>query len=215
MVVVLVIGPSASGKSRLIAGVERLAAETGVTRGIRIAKRATTRAAREDETLPAENVFLDGEDFQRAAKSGALDVHWKREISREHINRYGFALAREMESGSVLILSANNYLNWERQPPLVALRAEGRLMVVRVCASMETRLARLRARRPKLSDLEIASRMADLPASLLSPADHVVPNDPEFERTSEWEMLRLINAFRFSAIGSIQPPPATSSPRAA
>jgi ribose 1,5-bisphosphokinase PhnN len=200
MVVVLVNGASASGKSRLIAGVERLANETGVMRGVRIAKRTTTRAAREQETLPNENLFLDPEDFHLATQAGALDVHWKREISRDHVNRYGFAIARELDRGSVLILSANNYLDWEKQQPLQTLRAENRLMVVRVCASVETRLGRLRGRRPKLSDLEIASRMADLPAHLLPPADHVVPNDPEFELTAEWEMLHLISAFRFSAM---------------
>jgi len=199
-VAVLINGASASGKSRLIAGVEQRASESGVLRDLRIAKRTTTRAVRERETLPGENLFLDNEDFYRATQMGTLDVHWKRQISSDHVNRYGFSLARELDAGGVVILSANNYLDWARQPRLQTLRAEGRLMVVRVCASLDTRLARLRARRPMLSELEIGSRMADLPPYLLPPADHAVPNDPAFETFAEWELLRLIAAFRFTSV---------------
>jgi ribose 1,5-bisphosphokinase PhnN len=202
MVVVLINGASASGKSRLIAGVERRAVESGVFKDLRVAKRTTTRAAREAESLPHENLFLDPEDFHAAAQSGALDVHWKREISSNHVNRYGFSIERELDQGGVILLSANNYLQWTRQASLLALRDVGRLMVVRVSASPETRLGRLRARRPRLSDLEVGARMADLPPHLLPPADHVVPNDPEFERVAEWQLLELIAAFRFSVNGA-------------
>lgn len=199
-VAVLINGASASGKSRLIAGLGRRAGESGVLRDLRIAKRTTTRAARDDESLPSENLFLDGEDFYRAAQAGVLDVHWKRPISADHVNRYGFSLAREFDSGGVVILSANNYLDWTRQAPLQALRAEGSLMVIRICASLDTRLSRLRGRRPSLSQSEIGSRMADVPAHLLPPADHVVPNDPAFETFAEWELLRLVATFRFTCV---------------
>jgi len=196
---VLVNGASAAGKSRLIRDLGRITTESGVLRDIRIAQRATTRAAREAESLPEENQFLDGEAFYEATQNGALDVHWQRAISRDHINRYGFSMARELDGGGVVILSANNYLDWTKQAPLMQLRSEGRLMVVRVCASLETRLARLHARRPSLTPDEIGSRMADLPHYLLPPADHVVPNDPQFEGSASWELLRLVTAFRFSS----------------
>jgi ribose 1,5-bisphosphokinase PhnN len=200
-VAVLVNGASAAGKSRLIGGLERRAAESGVLRDLRVAKRATTRAIREAESLPSENLFLDPEAFYQATRAGTLDVHWKRQVSSDHTNRYGFSLARELDAGGVVVLSANNYLDWTRHAPLQTLRAEGRLMVIRICASLDTRLARLRGRRPPLSELEIAFRMADLPAHLLPPADHVVPNDPAFETFAEWELLRLVAAFRFSSQG--------------
>jgi ribose 1,5-bisphosphokinase PhnN len=199
--VVVVNGSSASGKSRLIASVERIAEDAGVLRGVRVAQRTTTRAPREHESRPGENRHLDSEQFHAAVRAGALDVHWKRVISADHQNHYGFALARELPESGLLILPANNYLDWESQPLLMALRGEHRLMVIRVWASLGTRIARLRARRPRITEPELGSRLADLLGYLLPPADHVVPNDPEFEKSAEWEFLRLVAAFRFSSQG--------------
>ena len=116
--------------------------------------------------------------------------------------RYGFALARELAAGDVVILCANNYLDWTRVALLTGLRAERRLMVVRVHASLNTRLARLRAVRPSLEEFELAHRLTDLPGDLLPPADHVVPNDAPFERSAEWELMRLIASFRFACLPS-------------
>jgi hypothetical protein len=74
-------------------------------------------------------------------------------------------------------------------------------MVVRIHASIDVRLARLRALRPPLSEWEVASRMADVPPERFPPADHVVSNDPGFEESAEWQLLQLITTFRFSHAG--------------
>jgi ribose 1,5-bisphosphokinase PhnN len=191
-VVVVVNGSSATGKSRLIAGVERIAADAGVLRGVGVARRATTGRPRELESRLGGERHLNDEQFEAAVRSGALDVHWMRAISADCQIRYGFALARALPESGLLILPANNYLDWTRQPSLMALRAERRLIVIRMWASLDTRAMRLRARRPSLTQLELVSRLADLPDKLLPPADHVVPNGPEFESSAEWEFLRLV-----------------------
>lgn len=198
-IVVLVNGASASGKSRLLAGVQRIALDSGVLRDVRVAKRTTTRKARDAESLPTENHYVDEESFEETVQAGVLDVHWRRTISAAQQNRYGFALASELERDGVVLVSGNDYLDWTTQPVLSALRRQRRLMVVRVWASHETRLARLTARRPALSQVELKSRMAGVRADLLPLADHVVPNNPEFQTLAEWEFLRLIAAFRFAA----------------
>ena len=196
--VVLLNGASASGKSRLVAGVQRIAAEAGVLQGVRVAQRSTTRRARERESLPTENRHLKPKEFEKAVASGELDVHWRRAISPEHEIRYGFSLGAELGAGGIVILSTNNYLDWPKQPLLSALRHGRQLMVVRVFASDQTRFARLAARRPPLSPTELASRMADVRSATLPPADHLVPNDTEFQALAEWEFLRLLAAFRFA-----------------
>ena len=161
-------------------------------------RRDRRRVPPDAESLPTENQFLSSKQFEMDVQAGLIDVHWRRPIAEDHVNRYGFSLAPELTHGGVVVLSGNNYLEWRDQPLLVSLRDAGRLMVVRVHATVETRLARLLARRPALSDPEIASRMLDVPGSTLPSADHVVPNDPLFERTAEWELVRLIAAFRFA-----------------
>jgi ribose 1,5-bisphosphokinase PhnN len=197
---VVVNGSSASGKSRLIAGVERVARESAVLRGLRCARRTTTRALRDRESLPTENRHLDPAAFELEVQSGSLDVHWRRRLSSGHEIRYGFSLDAERARGGLVILSANNYLDWMAQPLLAGLRDERRLMVVRVWASRETRHLRLRARRPALAAAELGSRLDDLRPASLPPADHVIPNDAEFEPFAEWELLRLLAAFEFSSV---------------
>jgi ribose 1,5-bisphosphokinase PhnN len=196
---VLVNGSSGSGKSWLIGRVERRARELAVLHGLRCATRATTRAPRERESLPAENRYLDPTAFELEAGSGAFDVHWRRLIGADHEIRYGFAVGAELGRGGVIVLSANNYLDWTAQPVLAALRREGRLTVVRVWASRETRRTRLCARQPGLAGSELAARLDDLPAHALPPADHVVPNDRPFEAHAEWDLLRWLSAVHLAA----------------
>ncbi|HEX4838217.1 MAG TPA: hypothetical protein VFV03_06820 [Solirubrobacteraceae bacterium] len=199
-VVVLVSGPSASGKSELIAGVERIVAETGVLRGTRVAPRTTTRPVHAPRSVPLSSGTLDLEEFHAAVCSGVLDVHWRRMLEAYMPKRYGFALARELAAGDVVILRANNYLDWRRVPLLTVLRAEGRLMVVRAHASLNTRLTRLRALRPRPEESELAHRFMDLPPELLPPADHVVRTDRPSEQSAAWDLLRLITSFRFATL---------------
>jgi ribose 1,5-bisphosphokinase PhnN len=200
-VAVLLTGASASGKSRLIAGSTGIAAAGGVLPDLKVAKRYTTRAPRVEESMPGENRHVSAAEFDESVRSGLIDVSWRRLLGPGHENRYGFALTRELASGGAVVLSGNNYLRWPRDPLLLELRAEGRLMVVRVMATQATRRARLEARRPRLTEQEMASRMTDLSARLLPPADHVIPNDPEFQRQAEWEFLQLVAAFRFATGG--------------
>jgi guanylate kinase len=54
--VVLVQGSSASGKSRLVAGVSRITRDTGLDLELDFAKRYTTRAPRYAETFASEHV---------------------------------------------------------------------------------------------------------------------------------------------------------------
>lgn len=203
--VVLVCGASASGKSRLINGSLIAARNSGVLPGMRIIPRYTTRAARERESLPGENSHLSHEAFENCVSNGTIDVHWRRSIAQGHENRYGFALCDELDRDGMVVLSGNNYLDWSAQPLLAELRAERRLMVVRVWASPETRLDRLDARRPSLTPDELASRMTDVPTGQLPLADHVIPNDLAFQRFAEWEFINLVNSFRFSALGPEEP----------
>lgn len=203
-VAVLVNGASASGKSRLIAGIEAISRDAGVLREVVLAKRYTTREARENESLPSENCHMDPMQFE-AADGDLLDVTWRRKISPHRDIRYGFALRREITAGGIVILSGNNYLDWTEQPVLRGLRLEGRLMVVRVWATDSTRRARLAARKPSLSEEELTSRMGDLPPSLLPPADHVIPNDEQFEPFAQWEFMRLAANFWFLRLAG-QPP---------
>lgn len=198
-IVVLVNGASASGKSRLLAGVQRIALDSAVLRDVRIAQRTTTRTAREAESLPTENHYVSESAFEDAVQAGIIDVHWRRTITAARQNRYGFSLASELAHDGVVLVSANDYLDWTAQTLLSELRRQRRLMVVRILASDETRLARLLARRPPLSSDEMESRMAGVPAELLPLADHVVPNNPEFQSFAEWELMRLIAAFRFAS----------------
>jgi ribose 1,5-bisphosphokinase PhnN len=196
---VVVNGASASGKSWLIGRVRQRADELAVLGDLRCAWRATTRVPRHRESLPSENRYLDPAAFELEVKSGTLDVHWHRRISAEQEIRYGFAARAELTRGSVVVLSANNYLDWPAQPVLAELREQGRLMVVRVWASRETRQARLHARRPSLPAVELTSRLDDVTSDALPPADYVVPNDRPFEARAEWDLLRRLTAFCFSS----------------
>ena len=138
--------------------------------------------------------------FEREARSGALDVHWRRMICADREIRYGFTVQPELCRGGMVVLSANNYLDWTGQPVLAALREQGRLMVVRVWASRETRRARLRSRHPALVASELASRLDDVPPGALPPADHIVPNDLPFEACAERDLLRRLAAFRLDSV---------------
>lgn len=80
---------------------------------------------------------------------------------------------------------------------LVQLREQGRLLLLRVFASLETRLMRLTQRRPPLSTEELDARMADIPPSELPPVDFVICNDPPFEQSSAWQFLEILNMFVF------------------
>ena len=205
-VVILVNGASAAGKSRLIAGIQTISHDSGVLREFGVAQRFTTRPPRDRESLPSENHHMKEEEFSTAVHSGMLDVHWLRSLSPESEIRYGFALQRELAAGGIVVLSANNYLDWPSQPLLRMLRSERRLMVVRVMASQTTRLERLTIREPRPSDDELASRMQDLPPQLLPPADYVIPNDVEHQPYAEWEFMRLASGFWFTAANWEQPP---------
>jgi ribose 1,5-bisphosphokinase PhnN len=215
--VALLVGASASGKSRLIAAIQQISRESGALTGIRVVQRLTTRAARESESLPGENRYLTSEEFAAGVASGNIDVHWRRPLSENHENRYGFTLAPHLTQNGIVILSGNNYLNWTDDPMLQRLRRHNRLMVVRVWAARETRLARLMTRRPALSERELISRMNDVPVRRLPYADHLIPNDPQFEGTSPWDLLRLLATFRFSSHGESNPgaDPSTSIARGA
>lgn len=195
--VALVVGASASGKSRLIAGVLEIASKGAVLGQVRVAERLTTRAARVNESLPGENCFLDAAAFQRGVDEDVIDVHWDRGVGAARRNRYGFRLAEHLAEPGLVVLSGNNYLPWPEIPLLARLRSEGRLVVVRVWADPATRMARLQARRPLLDDDELAARMRDVPVTELLPADHLIPNDPQFEATASWEFLRLLTSARF------------------
>ena len=76
--IVILNGASASGKSRLIAGIQRIGRETGVLRGVRVPQRATTRGARENESLVSENRYLTKLEFDDKVRAGELDIHWHR-----------------------------------------------------------------------------------------------------------------------------------------
>ncbi len=195
--VVVLNGASAAGKSRLLAGIQRIAIESRVLPGLRILQRTTTRSPRTNESLSTENRYLTHAEFEREAQAGRLDLHWRRRISTNLEHRYGFSLAPELTTGGLLVLSANNYLDWRGHPILQSLRRRNRLMIVRIWASLETRLRRLRERKPPLSAPELSARIADVPADQLPPVDFVVPNDELFQATSEWELLRLFTLFCF------------------
>jgi ribose 1,5-bisphosphokinase PhnN len=192
--VVIVNGASGAGKSWFIGRMEERARELPALRGLRYACRSTTRAPRDRESLPSENRYLDPIVFEREAVSGGLDVHWRRTISSGREIRYGFGVAGEIAQGGVVVLSANNYLDWTAQPVLAELRQAERLVVVRVWASRATRRARLSARRPRLGASELSSRLDDVPADALPPVDYVVLNDPPFEAHVESDLLRWLAA---------------------
>ncbi|MBL0003085.1 MAG: hypothetical protein IPP00_03550 [Actinomycetales bacterium] len=146
--IALVLGASASGKSRLIRRVLEIAHAGGVLRDVRCAQRFTTRATRVAESLPGENEFLESEEFRRRVSCGEIDIDWSRQVTADRANWYGFSLGPQLDLPGLVLLSANNYLDWEANPLLSELRVEGRLVVVRVYAARETREARLRERRP-------------------------------------------------------------------
>lgn len=195
---VLIIGASASGKSRLVDGAIRISRESGVLTDVRVAKRFTTRRARASETLPIENRFLAPDVFDNGVSRGVIDVSWRRPVSMTAENHYGFSLGSELLGDGLVILSANNYLRWSEHEPLCELRRAGRLIVIRVWASPATRLARLRERQPALEPSELELRMRDVPADQLPLADYVIPNDPAFQAAAEWELVRVLTSFRFS-----------------
>src|SRR2546423_1689152 len=91
--VVLVQGSSASGKSRLVSGVNRIVRETGLDLEVEFAKRHTTRAQRDAETFAAENIYLNEEDFQSYVRAGRIDIFWRRRTGEKSENLYGFGLA--------------------------------------------------------------------------------------------------------------------------
>jgi len=196
--VVVLSGASASGKSRLLNGVLNISRASGVLSDMHVAKRYTTRATRENESLTVENEFLDRQAFLAAVADDDIDVSWSRPISPVMHNMYGFALRHEMRAGGLLVLSANNYLNWTEIPLLRKLREAGQLIVVRVYASEETRAQRLRQRRPPVADPELTFRLNDVPDESLPPADHVIPNDPVFQAFAEWDFARVLTMFRSS-----------------
>jgi hypothetical protein len=195
--IALVLGASASGKSRLIRRVLEIAHAGGVLRDVRCAQRFTTRATRVAESLPGENEFLESEEFRRRVSCGEIDIDWSRQVTADRANWYGFSLGPQLDLPGLVLLSANNYLDWEANPLLSELRVEGRLVVVRVYAARETREARLRERRPPLADDEFDSRISDVPRELLPSADYLIPNDPQFEHSSAWEFLSLLTGVRY------------------
>jgi len=201
--VVVLSGASASGKSRLLRGVLSISRTSGVLSDIRVPKRYTTRATRENESLTVENEFLGRQAFLAAVAAGEIDVSWRRSISPTTENLYGFALKREIDAGGLIVLSANNYLKWLEVPLLRELRDAGQLIAVRVYASEETRARRLQQRRPPVEDPELSFRLNDVPEGALPPADHVIPNDPFFQAFAAWDFARVMTMFRSSM--SIKP----------
>lgn len=205
---VLLVGASASGKSLLLNQALAIADHTAVLDDVRVARRFTTRAPREKESLTIENRFLDRQTFEEGVAAGLIDVSWRRGLAQGEENRYGFGLGAELLGEGLVILSGNNYLRWYEDPMLARLRTEGRLMIIRIHASEATRLGRLRDRRPALNDAELEARMADVPPDRLPPADHVIPNDPIFQASAAWLFVQLLAMFRFSLLS----PPQITSP---
>lgn len=196
--VVLVQGSSASGKSRLVSGVNRIVRETGLDLEVEFAKRYTTRAPRDAETFAAENVYLSKKAFQSYVREDRIDVFWRRSTGEKSENFYGFGLADHLRSNSRVILSANNYLRWNDHDLLASLRKFNRLVVVRVVASDATRARRLATRRPPLSQEELAFRLRDLPAEVLPAADYVICNDEALQLFAEWEFCRLLSLLKLN-----------------
>lgn len=198
--VVLVQGSSASGKSRLIDGVNRIIRETGLELEVEFPKRYTTRAPREAETYSGENVHLSEEAFRSDVRLGRIDVFWRRSTGQRRENLYGFGLGAHLGSGRRVILSANNYLSWNEHDLLLCLRRVGRLVVVRVVASDATRARRLAARRPPISKEELEFRMRDVPPESLPAADYIIPNDEQQQPFAEWEFCRLLSLLKLGAV---------------
>lgn len=194
--VVLVQGSSASGKSRLVSGVNRIVGETGLDLAADFAKRFTTRTPRHAETFSGENDYLNREEFEARVRSGLIDIHWQRPTGALRENLYGFSLAPHLGSNRRVILSANNYLRWEENALLVRLRRANRLVVVRVVAPDATRERRLALRRPPLSPEELAYRMRDVPPGQLPAADYVIPNAEEQQAFAEWEFCKLLSLLK-------------------
>jgi ribose 1,5-bisphosphokinase PhnN len=199
--VVFLIGGSASGKWTVIRNLQQIGLDSGVLSDMRVAERTTTHKAFRAGAAPNDrDRYMDREAFYAATRNGTIDVHWKRTIALNQVQEYGLSLTRELDHHGLVLVSAHSSLDWTKQESLRNLRTEGRLMIVRLHASADTRLRRLNASDPKLSQEEVAARMAEPPGYLLPDPDFVILNDPPHDAYAAEKLLGHMTALRFFSL---------------
>ena len=197
---VLLIGASAAGKRTVIRNLQQICSDSGALSDLRVAERTTTLKARAGTEPSDQDHFMDREAFYTATRTGTIDVHWKRMVALNQVQEYGLSLARELDHDGLVLVSAHSSLDWTKQKSLRTLRTEGRLMIVRLHASVDTRLRRLNAYDPKLSQEEVAARMVEPPGYLLPDPDFVILNNPPHDAYAAEKLMGYMTALRFFSL---------------
>jgi ribose 1,5-bisphosphokinase PhnN len=138
---IVVVGSSGTGKTTVVNAVRDVD-------GVYVPKRSLTRPPRENDDL-VENGHVTPERFSELVEAGEIAVYWTRKMEGDRTERYGF-VPTSPDDGVVTVFSGNNALYNNR----VSINPEGVLdddtVWVGVYASVDTLVARLKARSPEM-----------------------------------------------------------------
>lgn len=184
---VIVVGASGAGKSTLL---KHLREELGDVPSIQFPVRHLTRRPRADDD-PAENAYVSMERLAEHRRRNEVLLQWTKPISDGTQIVYAFKAGTD----GILVLGGNEALfdNRETIHPSPSLLDD--FLVVGVWCEESTRISRLMARNPDLSDQQAELRTRAKPASrhALNHAHLVVDNSGELDTP---ETRQLVDGLR-------------------
>lgn len=145
----VVVGPSAAGKSTLVNAVR-----DAKLPGVDVPARYVTRPPRASD--PGETTHLSPDAFEDYVRTGVIVTHWSRTLDEGRTVRYGFVDTRP---AALAVLSANSAIlspSAQLHPPSALDRA----LVLGVATPRSVREARLAHRSADLHPAEIAHRLS-------------------------------------------------------
>lgn len=181
----IVVGPSAAGKTTLVDGLRVPSVENRVV----IPKRYITRDERVGDNR-VENQHVTEEEFEEKVANGQIFPYWERVLGIGKIAKYGF---KKLDSDDKLkVYSGNNALLRDVHPQLNDFLRSG--FVVFVTASYETRRERIRERSPDLMFDEVNVRLADDGADVAHRAHAIIDTTDVPASRGQAALMAIVNS---------------------
>ena len=196
---VAIVGSTCAGKTTMCNAI-RGSKATGAGRVV-VPVRYITRSRRHNDDSD-ENVHISASDFADRVADGDIAIAWIRQMENGRQVRYGFG---KIDTPALPVYSGNNAIYDTRAATTMwPADAFEHSLMVGVYAPDAVRESRLRRRSPDLwrdKGDEVAHRLADRAANVLSHAGVIVDNYGDLEKIAPVEVVGLIEMIAASEGG--------------